>query len=512
MDWVRTDINGVPTFWCDYDGELRAGLVFRVGQVDEPLAKRGITHLIEHLALHPLGQPAHGINGEVDAITTTFATHGSPDEVREFVATVCRALTDLPVDRREAEVQILRTEADGRGDSVSTAIDVCRYGAASYGLPGYPEFGVGQHSADELRDWSRRWFTRGNAALWLIGGPPPDGLRIDLPDGPRMPPPAPTDALPRTPATFPAPVNGVGWGGVVERSTAAKVYSELLGRRLHRELRIDSGLSYSPSAAYTPRDAEHAHIVAFADALPAAYDELVPAFTRVLDRLAVEPPSTDELADAIAPINAAIREPGAASGFTVTAAMSELLGMSPLRLADYEAELTAVTPDAVHAAARQAHDTAVLMTPPGHAPPEDRYAPVPLGSPGTVDGTVLTSWRSATSSEQRTIGPDQDGHLRLVIGPRGISEVEGPVFTTIPFADCGAMLAWPDGARRLYGTDGLVLHVEPNMWRGGGILPERIDNGVDPDVVIPLPPREPQEIPRPTVSAVERIVARLKRR
>lgn len=35
MEWGRTEVDGVPTFWSRRDGELKAGLVFRVGHADE---------------------------------------------------------------------------------------------------------------------------------------------------------------------------------------------------------------------------------------------------------------------------------------------------------------------------------------------------------------------------------------------------------------------------------------------------------------------------------------------
>ena len=51
----RTEVDGVPVFWADGPGNAVGQLVFRVGQADEPLPLRGMTHLIEHLALASLG-------------------------------------------------------------------------------------------------------------------------------------------------------------------------------------------------------------------------------------------------------------------------------------------------------------------------------------------------------------------------------------------------------------------------------------------------------------------------
>jgi zinc protease len=117
VDWIRTEVDGVPTYWSPQDGDLRAGLVFRVGQADEPLARRGLTHLVEHLSLHSVGRPHDHVNGEVDATTTTFRADGTAEEVIAFLAATCRSLRDLPTDRLALENQVLRTEAAGRASA-----------------------------------------------------------------------------------------------------------------------------------------------------------------------------------------------------------------------------------------------------------------------------------------------------------------------------------------------------------------------------------------------------------
>ena len=64
----RTDVDGVPAFWVQGDGPLRASLVFRIGQADEPLVRRGWTHLLEHLALHGHDSIRRPTNGSVSSL------------------------------------------------------------------------------------------------------------------------------------------------------------------------------------------------------------------------------------------------------------------------------------------------------------------------------------------------------------------------------------------------------------------------------------------------------------
>jgi zinc protease len=72
-----------------------------------------------------------------------------------------------------------------------------------------------------------------------------------------MPPPAPTSALPRTPAYFSGEANAVALDAVVPRSFAAGLYTAVLRRRLYTALRRERGLSYQAVATYEPRDATH---------------------------------------------------------------------------------------------------------------------------------------------------------------------------------------------------------------------------------------------------------------
>jgi hypothetical protein len=42
-----TEVDGIPVVWSEVPGPLRAGLLFRVGQADERLVERGVTHLAD---------------------------------------------------------------------------------------------------------------------------------------------------------------------------------------------------------------------------------------------------------------------------------------------------------------------------------------------------------------------------------------------------------------------------------------------------------------------------------
>ncbi|MGW4048902.1 hypothetical protein [Streptomyces sp. NPDC004721] len=72
----------------------------------------------------------------------------------------------------------------------------------------------------------------------------------------------------------------------------------------------------------------------------------------------------------------------------------------------------------------------------------------------------------------------------------------GPV--TVRYDACAAMTVRPDGARALTGHDSFSITVEPTLYQG--VTPERIaaiDAAVPAAAHVPMPPRDPDQIPQP---------------
>ncbi|MYQ45456.1 insulinase family protein, partial [Streptomyces sp. SID4985] len=276
---LHTEVDGIPTLFAETTGPLRAGLVFRVGVADETLARTGVTHLVEHLALHRLGVSDYHFNGETKSAFTHFYIEGAEHEVTTYLHTVAASLRELPMERLETEKEILRTEESRRS---SPQLPLWRYGAQGYGLASYPEWGVRELGPDAVRDWAWTWFTRGNAVLWIAGERMPAGLSLGLPEGGRHPMPAVTSALPRTPAYFSDGKGGVLLDAVVTDTAAARLYAGILERELTRALRQEGGYSYTAATDYLPRRDGYAVLTAFADALPAKQDAVLGGFVDVL--------------------------------------------------------------------------------------------------------------------------------------------------------------------------------------------------------------------------------------
>jgi hypothetical protein len=486
MEFVRTEVDGVPAVWVDGDrGPLRLGLAFRVGRADETLVRGGITHLIEHLALHRVGVADYHYNGATGLTVTTFVTSGNTDEVCRFVETVCGGLRDLPVDRVEVERSILRTEAAGRQRGAAERLALWRYGPASYGLGAYPEFGLDDHSVDDLRAWVDRWFTRGNAVVWCIGAPPPDGLRIDLPDGPRMPPPVATSALPRLPAYFSADVNGVAFDAVLPRSSAANMYAAILGRRLRGVLRQDLGISYTVGAEYERRDAEVATVTAVADSSSERRDRALGPFLDTFIDLATGVVTDEELRAVRSLAEDTLNDPGAAGMFAMAATNDILVEVEPQTIAMVRAGMAELTPDDIRAVARDALAAGLLMVPEGQAVGRAGFSQAPAFSADRVQGY------------QYALANMADDPRRLVVGEAGVSIVDGQNALTVMYADCAGMLAYPDGGRVLFAPDAVVVSIEPSLWTLTPLVMGRIDAAVPADRIAHLPERPPEAIPSP---------------
>lgn len=205
---------GVPLFFEEGPEPAVASLIFRVGVVDEAPARRGITHLVEHLALFPLGRRDHSYNGFVDALTCVFHAKGDQAELEAFLSDVAASLVALPFERLEIEKGVLRREADSSGADVVSRMLAFRFGRRGYGASLLTEMGLRWLGEEEVEAWRRERFTSGNAAVWMQGLRPPS-VNFELPEGGRRPPPQPVELQG---LTFPAFV-AEGSGGVAAAMT-----------------------------------------------------------------------------------------------------------------------------------------------------------------------------------------------------------------------------------------------------------------------------------------------------
>ncbi|GLY00902.1 MULTISPECIES: insulinase family protein [Actinoplanes] len=480
---TELEVGGIPVVLAPTTGPMHAGLVFRVGFADETLARRGITHLVEHLALHSFGVADYHYNGATGVEFTFFHMQGAEADIVAFLNGVCAALSDLPMQRLVTEKEILRTEENGRGEGPTEAMALWRHGARDYGLATYPEWGLTGITPDDLRAWVAQYFTKENAVLWIAGPGVPEGLELNLPSGRRQPVPAPSSALPVRPAHFSGPSNVVGWDTVVRREARSAVFSGVLERALFRSLRQESGLSYTVQTNYEPRADGSAVVTAVADVLPEKQSAVLGGFVDVLagfrlgliDEADVKTVITQRAEEATRAEESGARLPGQAFNL--------LSGRPVQTLEDSLAELRAVTVADVAAVAVTAHADGLLMTPGRTRADWAGYAEAPRESESVAQGTAYPSL--------------EDPSVVVVAGERGISLVGDGSAATVHFDECSVLLIWPDGARRFVGHDGIQVHFEPTLFTNGHALLPALDSRVRPELHAAMPARDPSRIPAP---------------
>ncbi len=272
----------IPYVRTDGIGDPNARLIFRVGMADEPLERRGVTHLLEHLVLNRFRDTHLQFNGSTGATLTEFYCIGRASTTGPFLSQVISALAGSfepgPV---EHEANVLRAEAATKEQTPFDGLLRQRFGLMSYARPTLTEYWLERAHPDDLRAWAERFFTAGNCVLVVEGPELPD---IDVAPLPVADPePAPSVEAGRLGTGWydrrPGPVLGLAG---VERSTAAALAAGYLHLQLIDNLRHDGGHAYAPFTEYDPVSADQAMVVFGSDT---GGDDQTVAATGVLDTL-----------------------------------------------------------------------------------------------------------------------------------------------------------------------------------------------------------------------------------
>lgn len=472
-------IGAVPVFHAEGPLPFVAELIFRVGQADEPLPSRGITHLVEHVVLSAVPDVEYAYNGSVGLVTTRFTVRGDEADVAGFLATVTTALRHLPRHRIDAERRILSTEAGHHAANPATALLAARFGATGPGAVAHPEYGLHQLTAGDLAAWTARWFTDGNAALW-VQGPRLPRLALDLPAGRRPPAPAHPPLDQPLPAWFTADFGGIAVDVLSPRSPAANLALRTAETRARALLRRERGIAYTVGTDHHVLGADLVQTWLWADSLPDHADEVRDELLALLERLAAEGPTGDELDAERRMARRAETDPAAVPARLARHADDALL-QRPLRTsADRVDDIADVTPSDVAAALRQLLSTAVVMVPPGVSGPGAPFTRIADWSASRVSGRTYRP-RRLTHEQRPRIA------RRLVVGADGVTLLparNSPA--TVRFADCAVALRWDDGSHVLVGRDGFRVAVRPREWRRGTAAARRVATGVPSDRVVAM--------------------------
>ncbi len=476
FDVHRTEIDGVPTFWADTSpGPFVGSLMFRVGRSDEPPAWGGVTHLVEHLVLAPLGQQSYDHNGFVEPNRTIFVATGDPEEVVTFLGTVAKNLAAPPLDRILIERRILRQEEEQGGPSIGGAVRWYRFGMTAHGQVGEDQAGLNWIGPDIVGAWVRRWFNRQNAAL-ILSGPPPAGITLTLPEGERQPS-APVEPIAdvELPARVPWDGPGTTLGLLMERQTASTVLLSIVDRRARQKLRFERGLVYDVISDYDLLDARLASAVVGSDCPPDRVPEVTRLLLEVFDQLAADGPTTDEIAAEATAFRRQFADRDAQIGLLDQLAENTLLGGPTPDPDEALAKREALAPGDVAAVLGAAMPSLLLLAG-GDGPHDPRFKTYPASSSRRVAGT-----------EYRPAGlhlPGRGPKERIVVGADGIAFVGSPTeVLTVRFDDCVLVQHHAPGIRLLWGRDGDRVGVDASAWKDGQRIIEAIDRAVPAEIV-----------------------------
>ncbi len=453
-----TSIDGIRAFAADGPPPFSAGLLFGVGRRDESFLRGGLTHLVEHLTMRTVGRTALAANASVDLTATEFTATGPVDQVADFLSSVCRALADLPLDQLAVEADILRAEGGPMAPpGVATLLERL-YGLDGIGLAAVSDPALRSLTAEDVREWARRWFCRQNAALWA-SGPGLEELTLPLPDG------AVPDRAPQGRRTVPTPAwtadvlgNGVVLGAEVAAGPALPTTTGILRARLEDQLRHRRGLAYSATAEALPVSADRRLVVLSADVRPGQEDLAASVLWAEVRRLADEGPGEGDLEHERALLAAYLADPRSAVEEVRAQATAVVTGIPVQTPGELRTAAGAWTPDAVREAAAAVRDAAVLA--------------LPMGSEAAPAGLERMPEWSVEGVTGREFRPRRKSFLprgaRLVVGDEGASLVQSPdERLTVRWADTvGLVRTWAD-EWLLVGRDGTTVRLAAADWRDG---------------------------------------------
>ena len=452
-------IDGVPVLWQSAEGPFTAGLVFGVGRRDETFLDGGLTHLIEHLAMSAVGRTTLDCNASVDLTCTRFTASGRPERVAEFLRRVCEAICDLPVERLAIEAEVLRAEGGVLASPAVGALLSERYGARGLGLAGYTEPALLSLTPDDVRHWATTRFVRGAAALWLTG-PPPDGLRLPLPEGPapeRAPEPVRAMTLPAL--TQHPGDGGVSIGAEVVRSPGLAAACRILRDRVEDDLRHRRGLSYTVDTDVLPVDADRRFVSVSADCRDGQEAVAARALWSQLSRLAEHGPDDGEVEHERDLLAEHLADPRAVAEELDSAAVGLVLHLPHLSGEQLWANAVALTGEQVRDAAAAVRDAAMVAVP----------AEVDVPMPGL---TAVPDWSLEVLPGQafgrRPVGSGAPRGARLLVGDHGVSVALGPGRQlSVRWAEAIALLQLAPREWSLVGVDGISVPLAPQDWRDG---------------------------------------------
>jgi hypothetical protein len=355
------------------------------------------------------------------------------------------------------------------------------FGNTYFGLIDIAQVATKTVDENQLRTWLSQYFHRNNAAL-VLSGPPPEGLRLPLPEGDR---PQPLAAQPfeiTTPSWSSIP-NGLAGNALVKWNAEMATALVILEARLTETLRHRDGLVYEIAGNHQIIDGQRA-LISFGGDIPDHETAKAAQIAHeILADLANAGPSEEELSIDRDRFIEQLDEPEFVEYHAFDAAITELTGWSSV-VKHHRKIIDGLRREDVANAARELIGQLVLYT-----PEESRFPDLPELS-ATAEVLPLKG-----KQVKRAFLSSVPKQYRLFIGDEGLTSYHGesvvPV-ATIRYDDIAGV-----GLEEVELYDAPILHlfaqhggsitVHPGEWRGGTKLVREIRKNLDPSLCFPAP-------------------------
>lgn len=469
----RGEVSGVAAFWGTDDEPLVATLSFRVGQADESLRTRGMCKLVAQLATSGIDDPEVELATSVVPLRTSFTVTGPPTRAGEVMTKVARNLAALPTEQIAAGITEIQA-AWSPPQRWDVELLTLRYGSRGYGLPACEELGLHDLDPAVFDAWQRNWFTAGNAVLVCNRQPPPELILSSLPDGYRktLPDPHPIDI--ELPAIHPGPDHCIAVSFLTRVDPAIELALGIVVARLRgRFAELDPRVG-EVDLEIQPTGEGRGTVTLFVPVPNEVVQELREAMISEMFRFSMNGPEVDELDLArVERRRNSEHRSNEASRLAALQGVANLFGADDHATVDVDAQ-----PADLARAVRLMLPQAIWLVPRSAAIEDHRLAAIPEGSAFVVDGNPFPP-----VPEIAAVRRDD----RLIVGGDGITLlVAGSLPATVRFEDVVAVQRWSDGARTLWGADGIRFLVHETAWLGGDQVIGWIDGQVEAWLMIEM--------------------------
>jgi zinc protease len=255
--------------------------------------------------------------------------------------------------------------------------------------------------------------------------------------------------------------------------TAAVVAA--LEERLVTELRRGAAVSYAPQVRTEPLDGEWTHVVATADATRDAA-EAAEIFVSTVDELAASGPTGEEIARLASRRRRAATDSRAQAAEAWRAGEDTLSGRAFVPLEQLLDNLAVVSPSRAGEVFRDRAARGLFALPPSASGLFEEAAQFRRERKTPVKGATCRPLSLPGAKTDR----------RLVLGPEGVTLLDGGNAVTVRVSELVADLRWDGGSRELVDCDGNFVRFDPRRWRSAAKHLSALDSVVADSLVVPM--------------------------